>query len=350
MIKFKKYSKVETLKNTFLQFPLWLEYVDISHSAKILYIYILDRYKLSIKNNWIDQDQNIYCYFKIDTLASRLKLSNKTVIKYMKELENHDLLLTIRQGLNKPNKIYVTYPTEEYLESLINEDENKNTEDEYEDYKEENMMLESVGNTQKCKLYTSEKAREDELIAGEEHYQENKRENGNANFTHQEVKSLHPSHTNISQTEYINNHSFISYNDILEKNENKSEENERMNEKTQIQKLIDSIKTQIDYDSLSERFGTDIANEYVYIIADVLESKDKIIKIKGLEKNIELVKAQYRKLNYFSIEEAIERLDQNPKRITDTASYIKTLLYDVSLTNNTKLRNTVRYDMTYGNY
>lgn len=82
-------------------------YKKMSADAKLLYAILKDRFELSVKNNWIDEDGNIYFIFTIEEIASMIGCGKDKAIKLKKELKKYDLLGEVRQGLNKPNLIYL---------------------------------------------------------------------------------------------------------------------------------------------------------------------------------------------------------------------------------------------------
>ena len=109
---FIPYKSNETLENRYYQIPQELFdnslYKDILNSdSKILYAFIIDRLTLSQKNNWIDSENNIYLIFTRQEVQNKLELSEKTVIKAFKQLAETKLIFEKRQGLGKPNLIYV---------------------------------------------------------------------------------------------------------------------------------------------------------------------------------------------------------------------------------------------------
>ena len=63
--------------------------------------------ELSRINGWYDEDKNIYLIFTREECQNKLNLSNKTVIKAFKELDAVELIKEVRQGLGKPNLIYI---------------------------------------------------------------------------------------------------------------------------------------------------------------------------------------------------------------------------------------------------
>ena len=79
----------------------------LSSDAKILYSCLLDRIELSTKNGWKDNEGRVYIIFTIDEIMEALNASNKTAVKILNELEKIGLIMRKRQGLGKPNLIYV---------------------------------------------------------------------------------------------------------------------------------------------------------------------------------------------------------------------------------------------------
>lgn len=111
-MEFIPYKSNETLENRYYQIPQELFenslYKDkLNSDSKILYAFIIDRLTLSQKNNWIDKENNIYLIFTRQEVQDKLGLSEKTVIKAFKQLAETKLIFEKRQGLGKPNLIYV---------------------------------------------------------------------------------------------------------------------------------------------------------------------------------------------------------------------------------------------------
>lgn len=101
----------EVKNNIFYQFPQWLLkdelYKNLGDKAKLMYMLLFDRRTLSIKNKWYDDDGQIYMYFTIEQFMQELNCSNKAVVKAKKELVEVGLLKEVRQGVNKPNRLYI---------------------------------------------------------------------------------------------------------------------------------------------------------------------------------------------------------------------------------------------------
>ena len=101
----------EVRNNAFYQFPQWLlkdePYKGLGDKAKLMYMLLFDRRTLSIKNKWYDDDGKIYMYFTNEQFMRELNCSEPAVIKAKKELTKVWLLKEVRQGVNKPNRLYI---------------------------------------------------------------------------------------------------------------------------------------------------------------------------------------------------------------------------------------------------
>ena len=88
----------------FVESPL---YKPMSTDAKFTYAILKDRFELSLRNNWIDKNGDVYLIYTVTELQEILGYGNKKVIKLKKELQEYGLLEEVRQGLNKPNLLYL---------------------------------------------------------------------------------------------------------------------------------------------------------------------------------------------------------------------------------------------------
>lgn len=108
---FIPYKANEYLENVFYQIPKELfknpYYKDLSSDSKLLYALLLDRLSVSMKNEWIDEDRNIFLIFSRKEAEEKLNLSDKTVTKAFKQLADVKLIYEKRQGFRKNNIIYV---------------------------------------------------------------------------------------------------------------------------------------------------------------------------------------------------------------------------------------------------
>ena len=202
-MEFIPYKSNETLENKFYQIPQELFvnslYKDkLNSDSKILYAFLIDRLSLSQKNNWKDSENNVYLIFTRQEVQDKLGLSEKTVIKAFKQLSEVKLIADKRQGLGKPNLIYVG--------KIIHE----------ENPEQENLQL------QNCKNYRS----------------------GTVDITSQELENLQTINTNNIKTDIINTDSINpkSNEDTLNEIKNKCKLNEfTAEDKTILEDVIDGL-------------------------------------------------------------------------------------------------------------
>ncbi|MGD3163352.1 replication initiator protein A [Staphylococcus capitis] len=189
----------EQYKEKFYQLPKVFftnpDYMKLSNDAKIAYAILRDRLELSIQNNWVDQDGNIYFIYTVKQLEDILNCGNQKVNKIKKELEKVNLLIQKRQGLNKPNLLYLMKPEikESDIYTISLEEKASNS-------MQDKEMLNS--HVRKCENHTSE----------------------NVKITRQDVLNSHANDTEFSDTEFSDTE-FSDTNDLNDTNTIKSEAN-----------------------------------------------------------------------------------------------------------------------------
>ncbi|WP_180235584.1 replication initiator protein A [Bacillus wiedmannii] len=83
------------------------EYKDMMPQAKLLYIALLDKLKMSMMKSWHDSEGKYYVILSIEYGAEMLGFSHSTLRRCKAELKKHNLIEEKRVGLNQPNRIYV---------------------------------------------------------------------------------------------------------------------------------------------------------------------------------------------------------------------------------------------------
>lgn len=128
-----RFSADEVERDLFYKLPQNLVhsklYRGVSSDAKLLYSVLLDRYQLSLKNNWVDDDGKVYIVYTREDICEMLHRSMPTVRNAISQLKEFKLIEEIRMGQGHANHIYVlktvgkyTYPqrknqTEKNLQS-----------------------------------------------------------------------------------------------------------------------------------------------------------------------------------------------------------------------------------------
>ena len=97
----------------FFVYPKFLLTLDLSETAKMVYMLLLDRARLSMqKEGWQDAQGRVFVRYTIQSLAKAIQKSEMTVKNALKSLEQQDLIYRQRQGAGMPNRIFVKVQTE----------------------------------------------------------------------------------------------------------------------------------------------------------------------------------------------------------------------------------------------
>ena len=124
-MSFSYFDYGEERRFSFLQVPKLLltekRYHDLSGDAKILYSLMLDRLELSRKNGWYDERGHPFIYFTLEDVITGLGIGHSKAETLLADLEKKELIRRVRQGLGKPNRIYVGrfFRDEEFAEIQI---------------------------------------------------------------------------------------------------------------------------------------------------------------------------------------------------------------------------------------
>ena len=94
----------------YYQFPKFLLELPLSQNARIIYMLLYDRARISRKNNWADEDGRVYAVFPIDELSQKTGKCKSSVKKALKELDDAGLLIRKFGGFSKPRHMYVMTP------------------------------------------------------------------------------------------------------------------------------------------------------------------------------------------------------------------------------------------------
>ena len=97
----------------YMAYPGFFLTMDISETAKLLYVLQLDRARLSMKNEgWEDERGHVFIHYIVGALAEATSKCEMTIKDSLNKLELHGLIYRQRQGAGKPDKIYVRVQTE----------------------------------------------------------------------------------------------------------------------------------------------------------------------------------------------------------------------------------------------
>ena len=92
----------------------------LSVEAKLIYGILLDRLALSKKNNWANENGELYLIYTKKDIADKLAISEGVVYRSFEKLNKIGLIKQVRQGLNKPNIIYIYKLNADYTRNFQN--------------------------------------------------------------------------------------------------------------------------------------------------------------------------------------------------------------------------------------
>ncbi|MDE6477573.1 MAG: replication initiator protein A [Mycoplasmoidaceae bacterium] len=302
----------------FVMLPKFVLDMRISCRAKLLYSFMLDRTKLSLENHWSDSQGKVYIKFSLMSIQKILDCSKNTATNVLEELKHHKLIEAKKDEFGKCNKIFVKYP--EQKEEQKPDEEPKKQEHDETSYLQESLDNESY--PQKSESY-------------QQVYDSQNQNMQNIGALSQILTPLSqiltslsqiltPNHTNINHIN-INNQSSIYNNTKTDKyNVDMDMIEQQQQDYENYQK---SIKENIDYTTLKEKYDIDTINDIVDTMCDVMISNHKTTRVNGQNISTKLVKNAFTKLKMSNIEYVLECLKMTPK-INNIRAYLITTLYN----------------------
>lgn len=326
-LRFDYYYGNEAEQFTFIRVPkIFLKdkrFSKLSSDAKLLYGILLDRMQLSIKNQWIDDQNRVYIIYKISEIMEDFDYSNKKSGEMLNELHKFGIIEKVRRGQGKPDLIYV--------KNFIQKQENLSQDIEGTEKKEVAETLAESGDFQKCKIYTSRNE-----------------ENGmsrNVDSTLQEVNNLHFK----TCKNYTQNKTDINYNNINNTDlsinlstplqENMSPTCGEMDGLSGLNGYIkhyrELVRQNIEYDALQSQPGITeqekklIDNLYEIICDVVCIPQEKI-----MDRPYAMVQAQFLRLNAMHIKYVLQCMKDNTGQIKNIRNYVISTLLNADQTMN----------------
>lgn len=265
------------------------DFRHISTDAKVLYGILLDRMGLSAKMGWHDEFGRVYIIFTVDEMMEMMGCGNQKIGKMMTELERGcGLIQRKRQGLGKPNLIYVKNFT-----------------------------------AQTCENHTS----------------------GDVEITPQEVCKSHGINTDISNTD-------ISDTDIFPSLPSSPPPGGRMETKGRegmsqmdIENARALIQDRIGYSVLPDYgFSQDLLDEIVELLAEVVAIPRATVRISGTDFPYRMVRDRLLGLNMSHIQYVLDCMSQNTTQVRNAKQYLLTVLFNAPTTMEAHLMSQVQHD------
>ena len=94
-----------------MQMPRWLfsdpRYCDMSLDAKVTYTFLLNRFQLSRRNNWVNDQGEVFVIFPRKALAKELRICEQRITAAFRKLIELELVWEKRCGRGDANQIYL---------------------------------------------------------------------------------------------------------------------------------------------------------------------------------------------------------------------------------------------------
>ncbi|MCL2360015.1 MAG: replication initiator protein A [Candidatus Bathyarchaeota archaeon] len=328
------------------------EFKSLSNDAKVLYMLLRDRHDLSVKNGWYDDKDRVFLYFKRENMQDILGLSRNTVTKAMQALKDYGLAEEVRQGLNKPNRIYLLNPappldkTEATKSGSHPQNPDEQRKVKFSTSGGSNFEpLESQILTPINTEYINTECEESLVMSSQ------------SNQT-TEPKKLKPDRQDKDKThttQAYNHHRVLPPQPraLVKTNDpppaaNTSEHGDRFEKRLEIYEK--EIKDNISYNDLKQAYHFDVGliDDFVTVVLDTVmtRSDNEPIRINGENKPRALVSGQLMRLTYEDIEHCLKQFKNVTERITKKKQYILTMLYNCKMERNSHERNRFIWDIT----
>ena len=279
----EQFSFYRIPKILFSQDKFW----NVSTDAKLLYGILLDRMNLSARNGWLDEAGRVYIIFTIEEIKESLGCAEKKAVKLLDELEKKaELIERKRQGLGKPNLIYV----KNFISSSV-----------------ERQFL-------------------------------NCQNDNSATFqnTIQDLSKAQGNNTDIKNTDLSDTNSIFPSENCGKENGNE-----------EYQQYYQYFYEQLGMEYLQKDYPYDVdrLENILELVVETVCSKRQIIRIGGDDRPIEVVKSRFMKLDSEHIRYVLDCFKENTTKIRNIRQYILASLYNAPTTMGSYFDALVRHDM-----
>lgn len=288
------------------------QFKGLSTDAKLLYGLLLDRMGLSSRNGWYDELGRVYIYYPLDEIQADLSCGHDKAVKLLAELDTGKgigLIERVKQGQGRPAKIYV----KQFTTTEIPRPPAPPPEPE-----EPNPRLPKTGSQDfgKAEVLTSEK--QTSRLPKTRSADFGKSEGNYNNIIYPDKSYLDPS-IYPSQGPPIR--------------------------QTDRQECRETVKEQIAYQQLAEKYERDEIDEILELITDTLCNTRPTLRIGGGEIPIEAIKDRFWRLEQPHIEYVFDRMKETTTRIHNIRGYLLTALYNAPATIGHYYRAEVQHDL-----
>ena len=305
-------------KYTFIKCPTALftdeRFKVLTNDMKLLYMLMLDRTSLSVKNHWYDSTCKVYIHFPVAEIMEKLDVANQKAARLLRGLEEMGLIEREKVGLGKPDRIYV----KDCCKAV--------TEGEEDAEQAQDMAEEIVENTENQSVTMIENSLSED---GNAHPEDVISPMQNAVDSHAPLYSNQTNRTRLTQSDLS------------------SQSAGQMDGMEQRRAYELLIKQNIEYEWFLSAYtlpesdpqrpkGTkDELDELVAIMVECICTRSGTIRVGGQKMPAEVVRSQFLKLNNEHIQYVFRRLYGYAGEIANIKAYMITVLYNAALTMNT---------------
>ena len=90
-----------------MAYPKFLNELALNNTAKHIYVLLLNRARLSMKEGWADENGNVYILYSVKNLSIDSGRSGRTVREALASLENENLIFRGEQIGGRGRRIFV---------------------------------------------------------------------------------------------------------------------------------------------------------------------------------------------------------------------------------------------------
>ena len=318
------YYGEDVLSKSFLILPKELVFTkslaNMSAKSKILYCVLRERLMLSARNNWTDENGRIYIIYSIEKIAEDLFYSRATIMRMMDELEHLGLIERRKQGLGKPNLVYLCN-SETIAELLSGADIEI---EEWEQGETEHRLTCQICNPEESRIEQQEQI-ESEDCATDQQYQNWQSQNQNDPMTCQICNFQKYQDCNPNNTEYKNNNRYKHLSIMYTVNHS------RVQDRWMDRDCVEAFfRKKWEYDVLlQDGADADLLSVLLAVAVDTCSRKSTTIHRFGRrEYTTAELRAQFSKLTMSHIQYVLYSLGQITTRIHNIRAYLLTSLYN----------------------
>ena len=258
----------------------------LSSDAKTVYGILLDRVSLSAKNGWLDDDGRVYVYMTVSSIEEAMGCAHQKACGLLAELDEFGLIDRQKQGLGKPDRIYVKNFIQVWNSNLKK----------YENHTAGDMKIIPL---EVCKSASS-----------------------NTDKNNTENNDTHPILSGISVDKDMDERH--AYRDFL----------------------YEHLEMEILYKQYP--YERETLDSIMELMLDVICSKRKTIRIAGDDKPVNVVKSQFLKVNSSHIGYVMDCMQKNGTKVRNIKQYLLAAIYNAPLTMQSYYQAWVNNDMAEG--